>query len=648
MSRWLWLPPAATAVLGLAAWQAGAHGHPTAALAGWLLAYVAGGAESAWEGLRSLARGRVDVDFLMVVAAIGAAVVGRWEDGAILFFLFSTSNALQEYALNRTRQAVSALMGLRPDTATVVDEAGERRVRVEDVPLGARVVVRPGERIPLDGKVVEGASSVDQSAITGESAPVPKEPGDDVFAGTVNLDGVLEFRVERTAEQTTLARLVALVAEAQERKAQLQLWTERFEERYSLVVLAGTALTLLVPLLLWHEPFAQSFYRAMTVLVAASPCAVVIAAPAAVLSALASLARHGVLVKGGAHLERLATIDAVAFDKTGTLTSGRPQVVAVHAAPGYAEPDVVGLAAALEARVDHPLAHAIRQRASALAAPAPAVTDIQARAGRGVAGRLVESGQAAYVGSPAFIGDLGVRVPDALVDAVRRHEEAGETVVVVALGEEAVGVITMMDRPRPQAAAALQELHAAGVKEIVMLSGDQPRVVERVAAGLDIDTAYGGLLPEQKVAILKTLGKTRRVAMVGDGINDAPALASATVGVAMGGAGTDVALEAADVVLMGDDLRALAYAIRVARRTQAVIRQGLAFAVAVIVVLVALALSGRIGLPVGVVGHEGSTVVVVLSGLRMLLATPRHARVTARAGVGQVEMAERDAPNPAQ
>lgn len=674
-SRLLYLSPLATLALGLAGWLAERGGFATAEVLFYALAYLAGGAFPAYEGVRALLQRKVDVDLLMVVAALGAAAVGQAEDGAILFFLFSTSNALQDYALQRTRRAVSALMALRPDEATVIGPDGERRLPCEEVPVGARILVRPGERVPLDGEVLAGTTSVDQSAITGESAPVAKSPGDPVFAGTVNLDGVVEVRVTKPYGETTLARIVAMVAEAQARKAEVELWSERFEQRYSLVVLAGTAVALALPLAL-GRPFDESFYRAMTLLVAASPCAVVIAAPAAVLSALANLARHGILVKGGAHLERLATVEAVAFDKTGTLTLGEPRVTAVVPAPGVDAGEVLAVAASLEQHVDHPLARAIRREAAAREVAVGPADDVQAVAGRGVSGRLpfpaaalaaAEVGAAAgelprgpdpgptagtlvaaqagdppmaearadelaHVGSPHYIRERGVDVPEPLVRTVAEREAAGETVVLVARSGAAIGVVSLLDEPRPEARPALARLRRVGIRETVMISGDQPRVVERVAKDLGLDSAYGGLLPDEKVGIVRTIAKKHRVAVVGDGVNDAPALAAATVGVAMGAAGTDVALETADVVLMGDDLEALAYAIAVARRATAVVRQGLAFAGLVIVALVTLVLLGEIRLPLSVVGHEGSTVVVALSGLRLLLGVPGFHRKPAHAG----------------
>ncbi|MDI3270384.1 MAG: heavy metal translocating P-type ATPase, partial [Bacillota bacterium] len=586
------------------------------------LAYLAGGALSAYNGVYKLLFERlIDVDLLMVLAALGAAVVGRPEDGAILFVLFSGSNALQEYALNRTHDAVLALMKLRPDEANLVVGEEIRRVKTDDVRVGQLVRVKPGERIPLDGTVVKGSTLVDQSAITGESAGVLKAVGDSVLAGTVNMDGVIDVRVEKEAGQTTLAHIVEMVAEAKERKAKVQLWTERFEQRYSVAVLMGTGLAIVIPLLLGAE-FAPTFYKAMTLLVAASPCAIVITAPAALLSAMANLARNGVLVKGGAFLERLAGATTFAFDKTGTLTRGRPWVVGVEGAEDLSPEEVLRLAASLEAHVDHALALAIVRAAREKDLEVLPAEDVRVQAGKGVAGRIPD-GRMVYVGNSHYMEDMGMRLPSHLKDRLREREEEGETVMQVAVGDRVVGLIAALDIPRPDAAPGLEGLRRQGAQHLVVVSGDQPRVAERIAGLLGIDDYRGGLLPGEKVSVLQELTAQGQVAMVGDGINDAPALATAHVGVAMGGVGTDVALQSADIVLMRDDLRALSYAYYMAKKSQTFIKGGLAFASGVIVLLVILTLTNHLVLPLAVVGHEGSTVLVALNGLRLLRTDAR-------------------------
>lgn len=620
--RWIYLAPIFTILFTGSGWLAGWMGYGAAEAILYTLAYLAGGTLSAYAGLKKLVLERlIDVDLLMVLAALGAAVVGRPEDGAILFVLFSGSNALQEYALNRTHDAVQALMKLRPDEANLVVGDEIRRVKTDEVQVGEIVRVKPGERIPLDGVVVKGSTLVDQSAITGESAGVTKSVGDAVFAGTVNMDGVIDVKVEKPAGQTTLARIVEMVAEARERKASLQLWTERFEQRYSVVVLLGTGLAIVIPLLLGAE-FGPTFYRAMTLLVAASPCAIVITAPAALLSAMANLARNGVLVKGGAFLERLAGVTTFAFDKTGTLTRGRPWVVGVEGSEGHSPEEVLRLAASLEVHVDHALALAIVRAAKEKDLELYTADDVRVQAGKGVSG-ILPGGRRVYVGNRYYMEEMGIHLPASLERRLAEREDQGETVMQVAVGKDVVGLIAALDIPRPDAASGLEGLRREGARHLVVLSGDQPRVAERIAAALGIDDYRGGLLPGEKVAILEELAAKDQVAMVGDGINDAPALAAAHVGVAMGGVGTDVALESADVVLMRDDLRALAYAYYMAKKTQTFIKMGLAFASGVIVLLVTLTLTNHLILPLAVVGHEGSTVLVALNGLRLLRTDAR-------------------------
>lgn len=629
----------------------------------YVLAYLSGGYYSALAGVRSLLRNRrIDVDLLMVLAALGAAGIGQWQEGGVLLFLFSLSNTLQGYAMDRTRNAIRKLMDLRPPEAVVLRGGREVRLPLEEVRVGDLVLVRPGERIPVDGEVVDGRSAVDQSPITGESVPVDKARGDDVFAGTINGHGALEVRVTKPAEDTTLAKIIRMVAEAQSQQAPTQRLIDRVEQPYAVGVLALTAAVAVFPWVLGREPFAEAFYRAMVVMVAASPCAVVIATPAAVLSAIANGARHGVLFKGGLYVETLAGIEVVALDKTGTLTAGRPRLTDLVPAPGVPEEELLRLAASVERMSEHPLAEpvvlALRARGLDFHED---VDDVQAVPGRGVV--AVRGGQRVWVGNrgllreelgigPAGAGDaLGTAetrvagetlgaggaaaatAPDdpwleAAIGAgcaarVRDLESAGKTVMFVGAGDRFLGCVAVQDTLRPDAARTVAALHRLGVKRIVMLTGDNPRVARAIAREAGVDDFAAELLPDQKVEFVRRLRERYgRVAMVGDGVNDAPALAAADVGVAMGAAGTDVALETADVVLMSDDLAKLPFALALARRGRGTILQSLGFAFAVIAVLVVSALTDRIGLPVGVVGHEGSTVLVILNALRLLGQRP--------------------------
>ena len=586
----------------------------------FVVAYAAGGYFGFVEGVDLLVTEReIDVDLLMIVAALGAALVGQPADGAILLFLFSLSNTLQSYALGRTRRAIESLMDLRPPVATVKSAEGWRTVPVEQLRLGDIVMVRPGERFPVDGEVVAGVTEVDQSPITGESVPVLKEPGDKVFAATVNSSGTVEVRVTHLAQESTLAKIVQLVEEAQEAKAKTQRALENFERNYAKFVLGGAVLLTAVPPLLLRQPFDAAFYRAMTWLVVASPCALVISTPATILSAIANGARKGVLFKGGAHLERTATLEVVAFDKTGTLTMGEPQLQGVYPAEGVSADELLRMVAALESRSEHPIARALVHAAQQQGLEIPPSSDFRAVVGQGVQGTVDDA--MLWVGNERMFHEREVPIPAALREQMASLEAQGQTVVAAYRPDERrwLGLLAVADSLRPEAADVVEKLHALGIKHVVMLTGDNEQVAAAIAAKVGVDEFYAELLPKDKVRVLEHLQKQYGpTAMVGDGVNDAPALALADVGIAMGGAGTDVALETADVVLMADNLHHLPYAIGLARKARRVVWQNLTFAMGVIVFLVASAFGAGLTLPWGVVGHEGSTVLVVLNGLRLL------------------------------
>mgnify|MGYP001232383007 CR=1 FL=1 len=597
-----------------------------AAWAGWpdalisalgVIAYIAGGFFGVQDGFESLRQRQINIDLLMILAALGAAAVGEWRDGAILLFLFSLSNVLQDYAIGRSRDAIRSLFALYPEEAHV--QRGEQVVTVPiaEIQVGETVLIRPGERIPVDGVVVRGQTSVDQATITGESMPVEKGEGDKVFAGTLNQNGAIDVRVTQHASQSTLARIIHMVEEAQHRKAPSQRFLEDFEQYYALGVIAATALVLAVPWLLLGHGFHSSFYRAMVLLVVASPCALVISVPAAFLSAIAAGARKGVIFKGGAHLEQMSTIKVVAFDKTGTLTAGRPSVTDLVPASGVSVDELLRVSAAVEARSEHPLSRAVRQAAEARGIPLETVEEFEAVTGQGVGGAL--GGQIVRVGRLRFIEHCAGHPPADLMAAHDRLKAEGKTVLFACAGGAWLGVIAVADRLREEAAALVSALHAAGVERVVMLTGDNERVGQNIAREAGIDHVYAELLPEDKARIMEELEReVGPVAMVGDGVNDAPALAAATVGIAMGAAGTDVALETADVVLMGDDLPTIPYAIKLSQRARRVVWQNIAFALSVIVALVIGTFLIDLPLPMGVIGHEGSTVIVVLNGLRLL------------------------------
>lgn len=592
---------------------------------GWLvtvfatISYVAGGYFGLLASIQSLRRLEINVDLLMILAAGGAALIGSWPEGATLLFLFSLSNVLQSYALGRSRQAIRKLLDLRPATALVRRNGREVEVLVEMLGVGETVIIKPGESIPVDGVVTLGESSVDQASITGESVPVDKKPGDQVFAGTVNQHGALEVRVSKPAEDTTLAKIIKLVEEAQDERAPTQRFLDTFEQYYAMAIIAGVTLFIAIPVLFLGQPFQPTFYRGMVLLVVASPCALVISTPASILSAIADAARKGILFKGGAHLENAATLKVVAFDKTGTLTFGRPVVTDVVAMNGYSEDELLALAAAAEERSEHPLAEAVVDEAEARSLTIPAVSNFQAHPGMGV--RAQVNGTQVVVGSRRLLEHEGIEIQPAADSQVRRLEDEGKTVLLVH-NHTVVGAIAVADRLRPQAHATVAALKRAGVERVAMLTGDNERVAQAIASEVGVDEVHAALMPDDKVKVLKDLReKYGNIAMVGDGVNDAPALATASIGIAMGAAGTDVALETADVVLMADDLSKLPYVIRLSKKARRVVWQNITFSLAVIVLLIAgtFGLFGpTLPLPLGVVGHEGSTVLVVFNGLRLL------------------------------
>jgi Cd2+/Zn2+-exporting ATPase len=591
--------------------------------------YVSGGWFGTRASLIALKEKMINVDLLMILAALGAAVVGSPAEGAMLLFLFSLSNTLQSYAMDKSRKAIGKLLDLRPAVATVRRGSRLIAVPVEKLTLGDVVIVRPGERFPIDGEVIAGESDVNQAPITGESMPVPKRTGENVFAGTLNGNGSLELRVTRLAKDTTLARIVQMVEEAQSSKAQTQLTLDGFEQWYAIFVLGAAALLIIVPLLIGYE-FQTTFYRAMTWLVVASPCALVISTPASILSAIANGARNGVLFKGGAHLEKTAGLKVLAFDKTGTLTNGMPALNHALAFDGNND-GLLRLAAAIESRSEHPLAGAILNKAHSLGLDLPPTTAFRAVPGQGVEGHV--DGSHIWIGNERMFTERDVEIPVDVQAKVRALEEEGQTAMLVYHAskvtgqipninlppESFIGLLAVADTLRPDAIEMIRMLKQIGVERVVMLTGDSPRVAAKIAAKAGVDEFHAGLLPQDKVTVLRSLQrKYGAVAMVGDGVNDAPSLATADIGIAMGGAGTDIAIETADVVLMSDDLRKIPYAIGLARQAKKVVLQNLVFALAVIVILIGSAFGIRLALPLGVLGHEGSTIIVVLNGLRLL------------------------------
>ncbi|MBF2006890.1 MAG: heavy metal translocating P-type ATPase [Chlorogloeopsis fritschii C42_A2020_084] len=607
---------------------------------GWALlllpaAYIIGGYESAREGFTTLVKEReLDVDLLMIVAALGAAGLGLWRkeyyliiDGAVLILIFAISGALEGYAMQRTERSIRSLMSLTQDTARVVRQGREEIVPINQLLLGDEIIVKPGELIPTDAIILEGYSSLNQAAITGESLPVEKKVGEEVFAGTLNGYGALKLKLHQPPESSLIQRVIRLVKQAQTEAPPSQEFIERFERRYAQVIVVVGIFLVILPPFIWNWEWETTIYRALTFLVVASPCALMAAIMPTLLSGIANGAKQGILFKNGAQLERVGKVRAIAFDKTGTLTTGQVEVCQVIASSEYTQADVLKAAAALESRSEHPIGKAIVQAASDL--EYKSAVEVQAIPGKGIVGLVKQ--QQVIVGNAEFVQQYVTNLSVKLQDAAHTLQQEGKTVVWVARGEgdkeivslstsfNIVGLVALADKIRPEAAKAIAHLRKLGVEQVVMLTGDNQRTANSVAQAIGIDKVYAQLLPEDKLGVIRNLQQEyETVAMVGDGINDAPALAQASVGIAMGKAGSDVALETADIVLMADKLEKIAVAMRLGKRAQAIVKQNIVIALSFILLLLVGNFLGNVNLPLGVVGHEGSTVLVTLSGLRLL------------------------------
>lgn len=589
-----------------------------------VLSILLGGREMAQKGWRALRTFTLNINFLMTIAVIGALIIGQWPEAAMVTFLFALAEIIEAYALDRSRGAIRSLMELSPDVASVQDgQGGWREVRTSSVKVGQHVRVRPGQRIPLDGTVVTGASTVNQAPITGESMPVEKEAGDPVYAGTINERGYFEFEVTANKKDTTLARIIRAVQQAQASKAPTQRFVDRFSRYYTPTVVALAVLIAAVPPLFFGAAFYPWFYKALVLLVIACPCALVISTPVTVVSGLAAAARRGMLVKGGVYLEEGRRLRTVALDKTGTLTRGVPEVTdVVPFSDGRTEREVLRLAASLDAPSEHPVAAAIVARWMATGGDGAAggngllsVTGFESITGRGVTGEI--AGSRYYIGNVRLAEEIGAYTPE-LEDRLEQLEREGKTAVVLCSEEEALGAIAVADTLRETSIAAVGALHEQGIRT-VMLTGDNQATADAIARAVGIDDARGELLPEEKLWAIDELVRTHEVVgMVGDGINDAPALAKASIGFAMGAAGTDTAIETADVALMEDDLRKLPEFIRLSRRTARVLIQNITLAIAIKVVFFVLALAGIATLWMAVFADMGGSLLVVFNGLRLL------------------------------
>ncbi len=599
----------------------------------YLLAYLFGCVFFLREVLASTLRGQFEIEFLMLVAAIGAAALGKWAEGSLLLFLFSMGHALEHYAMGRARKAIESLADLAPASATILRNNKTELIAVDKLIIGDVVVVKTNERIAADGFVVRGESVVNQAPITGESIPVDKRAVEDpamaaqnpiqlaaehrVFAGSINGSGSLQVQVTQLAHESTLARVITMVNEATAKQSPTQRFTKQFE-RYFVPTIILLVILLHFAFLFVDESFAKSFYRAMAVLVAASPCALAIATPSAVLSGVARAAKGGVLIKGGAPLENLGQLRAIAFDKTGTLTQGQPQLTNVITEPGISETELILPTVAVESLSDHPLANALVRdlKPKIVEFEIPTATELKNQVGMGIEGRV--KGTRVVIGKPKLFLTMDANQPSAtLIEQVRQLERQGRTTMIVRQEDQYLGAFGLMDTPRPEAKSTIARLRDLGIDQVIMISGDNQEVADSVAEAVGIDQACGELLPEDKVAAIEKLCGTREVAMVGDGVNDAPAMAAATVGIAMGAAGSDIALETADVALMADDLRKLPFTLGLSRTTTRIIRQNLWFSLGMVGLLVPATVFG-LQLGFAVLLHEGSTLLVVGNALRLL------------------------------
>lgn len=577
---------------------------------------VAGGWFIAPRGLRAARGGALDMNFLMTIAALGATVINEWGEAASAMFLFSIAQLVETYSIDRARNAIRALMELAPPDAVVLRDGREQTIAISDAHVGDVVIVRPGQRIPLDGVVIRGDSAVNQAPITGESVPVDKHPGAEAFAGSINVQGMLEIRVTKLAEDTTLARIIHAVEEAQASRAPSQTFVDRFSRVYTPAVVLFAALMIIVPPLLFHAAWSVWINRGLALLVIACPCALVISTPVTIVSGLAGAARRGILVKGGIHLENAGRVSLVAFDKTGTLTEGRLTVTEIRPLGGTHAEQVLSIAAALERGSEHPVGHAIVRSAQERGLGIPEAQGFESRVARGITAKI--NGLSFYVGNDRFMKELGLSRPEH-DEEVRALQQRGMTVVSVASEDGVLGFIALADRVRSNAAAAMDSLRDAGVKQIVMLTGDNPATAAAVAKQLSLSDFRADLLPQQKVEFVKAEeSKGRRVAFVGDGVNDAPALAAATLGLAMGTAGTDVALETADIALMADDLSKVSEAIKVSKKTRAILMQNIWFSIGIKAAFVVLAVMGLATLWMAVAADMGASLAVVANGLRAL------------------------------
>jgi len=602
----------ACGVLIFLGWLMDKNGSDKLSVILYLLAFAIGGYAKAKEGIvDTIENKELNVEMLMIIAAIGSAIIGYWTEGAILIFIFAVSGALETYTMNKSQKEISSLMELQPEEALRIIGEREERVHVSKLAIGDFILIKPGERVPSDGEIVKGISTLDEAAITGESIPVSKGLKDEVFAGTVNLNGSITVRITKPSHETLFQKIIELVQSAQSEKSPSQLFIERFEGKYVKIVLAVVALMMFLPHFLLGWSWTETFYRAMILLVVASPCALVASIMPATLSAISNGARHGILFKGGVHLEQLSDLQAIAFDKTGTLTTGKPEITDVIAQDGFSSEEILLIAASIERHSNHPLANAIvRYAQETMSGKFIELDSIEDVPGWGVKASINQTEW--KIGKSGFVGGDAAGQWKA-----KELAKEGKTVVFIQKGEELVGMIALKDLVRAESMKAIDQLKNQGLYTI-MLTGDNSQTAQAIASESHVQEYIAECLPENKVNHIKQLKeKYGNVAMVGDGINDAPALATANVGISVGD-GTDVALETADMILMKNDLSRISDAVNLSKRMNRIIKQNIVFSIGVIILLILSNFLQVLDLPYGVIGHEGSTILVILNSLRLL------------------------------
>nr|WP_082220410.1 heavy metal translocating P-type ATPase [Domibacillus robiginosus] len=604
-------------ILGyISTFSAGENSPVTIAI--FALSILIGGFDLFKVGLKNLVRFEFDMKTLMTVAIIGAAIIGEWGEGAVVVFLFALSEALEGYSMDKARQSIRSLMDIAPDTALIKRGSSEFEVAVEDIQIGDIMIVKPGQKVAMDGEVIRGRSSINQAAITGESIPVSKEEGAEVFAGSLNEEGFLEVRVTKLSEDTTIAKIIHLVEEAQAERAPSQAFVDRFARYYTPAIMAIALLVAVLPPLFMGGGWQEWIYRGLAVLVVGCPCALVISTPVAIVTAIGNAAKNGVLIKGGIHLEETGRLKVVAFDKTGTLTEGKPDVTDIVSFSDLSEQELLSVAASLETFSQHPLASAILRKASLERVPLLSADDFQSLTGKGA--KAILDGITYYIGSPALFKE-GAVMTEEVHQAVASLQAEGKTVMLVGTDQEIKGYVAAADQVRESSLSVVQKLASLGIQKTVMLTGDNRAAAASIGRQLGVTDVQAELMPEDKLGAIKSLrARHGHVAMIGDGINDAPALASASVGIAMGGAGTDTALETADVALMADDLEKLPYTIALSRKTLQVIKQNIAFAFGLKLLALLLIVPGWLTLWMAVFADVGSTLIVVLNSMRLMKA----------------------------